>query len=379
MSTDQYPPASPYAPPNPYAAPASAPGTPGTPGAPLTPITPTPYPPYSGTPGPSGTYPAPTGTYPAAPGAHGAPNPYWSASGYGPPPSPFGHPTVRPLSSSLAVGSLITGAGALLGILVSIGILGVVGGIVGLVLGIVALRRVAAGLALGRAQAIWGIVLSVLAMVGGTALFLAILPTLGDDWDATITGDPWPVEDEDPWQAGYEVGYDEGLASGYDEGWEDGARGNAPRPAPGTEGGPDLASLATVAVGESATVGTFDVVVTTVSTDADDTVAAAFPQNPQPDGRYVLATLVVTNTGAEPARPSLDLAVSYWGDDGLLYDSWACAAWPARPVLEVGPLAPGEGAEFDVCIDVPLAALDTRSVLVEDVLSPAFAATRWAG
>ncbi len=375
MSTES---STPFAPPNPYAAPASAPGPSGVP---VTPITPTPYPPYSGTPAPPGAYGAPPGAYPAPPGAYGAPNPYWSApgAGYGPPPSPFGQPTVRPPSSSLAVGSLITGAGALLGILVSIGILGVVGGIVGLVLGIVALRRVAAGLALGRGQAVWGIVLSVLAMIGGTALFLAILPTLGDDWDTTITGDPWPVEDEDPWQAGYEVGYDEGLASGYDEGWEDGARGNAPRPAPGTEGGPDLASLATVAVGEPATVGTFDVVVTAVSTDADDAVAAAFPQNPQPDGRYVLATLVVTNTGAEPARPSLDLAVSYWGDDGLLYDSWACAAWPARPVLEVGPLAPGEGAEFDVCIDVPLAALDTRSVLVEDVLSPTFAATQWAG
>ena len=123
MSTESstpFAPPNPY--PNPYAAPASAPGPSGVP---VTPITPTPYPPYSGTPAPPGAYGAPPGAYPAPPGAYGAPNPYWSApgAGYGPPPSPFGQPTVRPPSSSLAVGSLITGAGALLGILVSIGIL----------------------------------------------------------------------------------------------------------------------------------------------------------------------------------------------------------------------------------------------------------------
>ena len=115
-----------------------------------------------------------------------------------------------------------------------------------------------------------------------------------------------------------------------------------------------------------------------VNLDADDVVLPAFPGNPPPEGRYVLATVSVTNTGTELARPAMTLYHYYAGDDDLIYGSWTCQAWNARPLADVGPLDPGETAEYDICFDVPLHALGRPTLVIDDGTAADYTFTQWS-
>ena len=325
---------------------------------------------------------------PGSPG-HGpapafGPPPGWApapASPYAPPtpgstPNPP-HPP-RP-GTGLATAALATGIVALTGVPFSVGLLGLVGA-VGIALGVAAHLRIRRGRGEGGTRATVGMVVSAVAVALGAVIAVQFGPDAYEDlserWHAGEAAEaPDDDADADAWDRGYEAGYD----SGWDEGW--GAAVDralvAPRSSP--TGGLDWTEdqVKPLALGEAAVVGAYTVTVTAIDTEADDAIEAAFEGNPPPRGRFVLATLVVTNGGAAPSRPSLDLLVSYWGEDGTLYDDWACTAWTARPSFEVGPLAPGAAAEYDVCMDVPLSALDDWSVVVEDAHHLGAIPVRW--
>ena len=365
----------------PYAAPSAAPGQPYT-AQPYTaqPYTAQPVPgqPYQG--GPYGGGPYPGQALPGQP--YGQPYPPTAA--YGPGPlmgAPYGRPA--PPRTGLALGSLYTGLGALvIGLPFTVGVGAVAGGLVGLVLGVVALRRVRAGTGGGRAYAWWGIVLSAVASTVGVPVFMATAQDAAeafeagweDGWEDGATGTGTATDGGDRTQ--YDVAWDDGYDAGYEDGYT-GAR--YPVPAPGTEGSEvDADDVAQLALGEPGVVGVYTVTVLAVSTDADDVVLPAFPGNVEPEGRYIMATVSVTNTGAEPARPAVDLYHYYAGDDDLMYGDWTCASWTPRPLTDVGPLAPGETAEYDVCFDVPLHAVDRPTLLVDDATALEYRLTQWS-
>lgn len=353
------------------------------PGATTTPVTP-PYTPSDG-----GQPAQPYGTQPFPAQPYGQPYP---AQPYGqpfPPSTAFGGPfpgapyTRSPhLRTGLAQGSLYTGLGALVvGLPFTVGVGAVVAGLVGLVLGVVALRRVRAGTGGGRAFAWWGIALSAIATVGGAALFAVTAEDAADafaeGWEAGWEDPALQVPADDGWT---EDLYDEGWSDGYDAGFEDGYGGGSdPIPAPGTpDSVVDAADVPQRPFGETGAVGVYSVTVLDVSLDADDVVVPAFPGNPPPEGRYVLATVSVTNTGSEPARPAMNLYHYYAGDDDLIYGDWTCGAWSPRPLADVGPLAPGETAEYDVCFDVPLHALGRPTLVVDDGTAAEYTFTQWS-
>lgn len=343
---------SPYASGSPYGA-----GSPYAPGAPYAP----------GSPYATGPTPYPTGPagYPGYQGYPGTAAPYgygYSGPQYMAPPRP---------TNGLATGALATGISALVGVLISVGVLGVLGGIVGIGLGIAALRRVRQG-APGRAKAIWGIVTSVLAMVAGTAFFLAIADDLGDSWDEgyeSSYGDDGYLDGYGT-ESDYDAGWSDGWDEGYDAGW---SQSTEPMEAP-FPGDPNLHELA---LGETTTIGTFDVTVTDIQIDADEIVLGASADNYPALGQYVTATVAVTNTGNAPARPIMEMLASYWGSDDLLYDEWNCQAFTPRPIMEVGLVEPGASAEYEVCMDVPVEAIGDVSILIDDMRTEVPTGYRW--
>lgn len=381
--------------PNPFAPPGPAAPTPVAPtpaasrysGAPVAP----PYPAQTFPAQPYGAQPYGAQPYAAQPAQPYAAQPYPGqpyppATAYGATPFP-GDPHQKPphLRTGLALGSLFTGLGALvIGLPFTLGVASVAGGLVGLVLGVVALRRVRAGTGGGRAYAWWGVALSAVSSVAGAAVFMATVDEAADafeegwndGWEEGAVGttdDGGTVADD---RARYDVGYEDG----YDAGWEDGYIGaRYPVPAPGAEDSEiDPADVVQRTFGEQGPVGVYGVTVVDVSLDADDVVLPAFPGNVPADGRYVLATISVTNLGTEPARPAMDLYHYYEGDDELLYGDWSCMSWTPRPLADIGPLAPGETVEYDVCFDVPLDALGRQTVLVDDATAVAYRLTQWS-
>ncbi len=348
--------------PNPFAPPSAGTTPPAAPPAAAEPLTARPL-----TAQPYGAQPYGAPSYPG--------QPFPPATAYGSGPLP-GVPYQKPahLRTGLAQAALFTGLGALvIALPTTLGAGGVVAGLVGLVLGVIALRRVRAGTGGGRAYAWWGIALSSVASVAGAALFTVAVTDIAED-AADARSDEDTADAIDP------SGYDDAWDRGYDAGYEDGYAGvRYPAPAPGTEGSDvDPADVAQRAFGEPGPVGVYAVTVVDVSLDADDVVQPAFPGNAPPDGRYVMATISVTNTGAEAARPAMDLYHYYPGGDDLLYGDWSCAAWTPRPLMDVGPLAPGETVEYDVCFDVPLDAVDRPTLMVDDATSTVYRLTQWS-
>lgn len=339
-------------------------------------------PPYPARPGAAPAYAAQPYAAQPYPGRPYPGQPYPPAASYGAVPFP-GDPSAKPphRRTGLALGALYTGLGALVvGLPFTLGVGSVVGGLVGLVLGVVALRRVRAGTGGGRTYAWWGVALSAVSSVAGVLVFMATADEAVDAFEQGWEDGAAAAADDGGTVADDQARYDAGWEAGYDEGYEDGYLGaRYPAPAPGAEGSEvDPADVAERAFGEQGPVGVYGVTVLDVSLDADDVVQPAFPGNVPPEGRYVLATVSVTNLGTAPARPAMDLYHYYEGDDELLYGDWSCASWTARPLMDVGPLAPGETVEYDVCFDVPLDALGRPGLLVDDATSEVYRLTRWS-
>lgn len=122
-------------------------------------------------------------------------------------------------------------------------------------------------------------------------------------------------------------------------------------------------------LGTEAEVGDYTVAVTDVLLDANDAVQQANEFNDDPEGQYVLVSLAVTYIGADEGDPWLDLDVELAGSDARIYSSGTCWASIANSAMDVPTLTTGGQAEFDICFDVPVEALDAPQIRVEDFLS----------
>jgi hypothetical protein len=250
-----------------------------------------------------------------------------------------GAPAPRPLGSGMAVTSFVLGVLAILLCLFPVvDILAILLAIVGGVLGVVALSKVNRGTGAGRGLGIAGLVLSVLAFVGGvgSAIFYAAFVS---EVGQTIEESAQDLEDS---------AADKGVAAEPEE----------------VEAAADALPL-----GQSATVGDYQVAITAVNTNANDVIGEFNKFNEAPANQYVLVDLAVTYQGGEEGDPAFDLGLTLQGADARQYDDTACMAVLPKDGMDVPTLTNGGQAEFQFCLDAPPAALDGATLFVEDTMS----------
>lgn len=276
---------------------------------------------------------------------------YGGTPGWGVPPAGYGAPPPQSGGSGLAVAALVLGVVSLLLCWVPIvNNLFAVTAIVAIVLGLVAARRAKRGRSTGRGTARAGWILGVVALVGviGTQAFYAsVLDDVSDEIDRSMEDakdDLDEAEDELDGDSAASEGDEERLAAAEE-----------------TE--------AVLAVGQPGGVGDYDVVVTAINVDADAAMAAANPFNEAPTGRYVLLSLDVTYTGTEEGTPWVDLSTTFVGSDARNYGESSCSAVTPNEGYDLPTLTQGGQASYDVCFDVPVEALGTPQVYVEETFA----------
>lgn len=121
-------------------------------------------------------------------------------------------------------------------------------------------------------------------------------------------------------------------------------------------------------LGEAAVVGEYTVAVTAVQPDATESILGVNEVNEPPEGQYVLVSLDVVYNGTEEGDPWLDLTTAFVGSDARQYDETTCMAVVEREASQVPTLEPGGQASYDVCMDVPAAAVPGTRIQVEETL-----------
>ena len=125
-----------------------------------------------------------------------------------------------------------------------------------------------------------------------------------------------------------------------------------------------------LAVGTVATVGKeYQVTVTSVKLDANAEVLAANRFNDAPTGQYVLVGLTVTYIGTQEGTPWIDLSETFVGTDARQYDASDCDASVDQGVMDVPTLENGGSASYQLCMDVPTAAIEGGKIFVEQSMS----------
>lgn len=125
-----------------------------------------------------------------------------------------------------------------------------------------------------------------------------------------------------------------------------------------------------LAVGTAAAVGKeYQVAVTSVKLEANAEVLAANQFNKAPTGQFVLVQLIVTYVGAEEGTPWIDLSPTFVGADARQYDAHACGAVVDQSAMAVPTLENGGIASYQVCMDVPTAAIEGGKIFVEQTMS----------
>ena len=122
-------------------------------------------------------------------------------------------------------------------------------------------------------------------------------------------------------------------------------------------------------LGTAAEIGEYSVTVSNVQLNATDEVLSVNPANQPPSGQYVLVTLNVVYNGAQEGDPWLDLSTNFVGSDNRQYDESSCIAVLESGGVAVPTLENGGKANYQVCMDVPAAALPGERVLVEETLA----------
>ena len=146
---------------------------------------------------------------------------------------------------------------------------------------------------------------------------------------------------------------------------------SAPSVTASPSSGPSASSSATpsadlLPLGAAAEVGEYSVTVSNVQLDATDAILGFREFNEAPEGQYVLVTLDVVYNGNEEGDPWLDLRANFVGSDSRQYDESTCTALLDRQGSSVPTLENGGAAQYEVCMDVPAAALPGQRVLVEE-------------
>ncbi|MBF4993241.1 DUF4190 and DUF4352 domain-containing protein [Arthrobacter gandavensis] len=126
------------------------------------------------------------------------------------------------------------------------------------------------------------------------------------------------------------------------------------------------ASAQLLPLGTAGEVGDYAVTVSSVQLGATDAILGFNEFNQAPEGQYVLITLDVVYNGTEEGDPWLDLRTNFVGSDNRQYDESTCLAVLDLQGTSVPTLENGGEAQYEVCMDVPAAALPGQRVLVED-------------
>ncbi|PFG38997.1 hypothetical protein ATJ97_1491 [Georgenia soli] len=122
-------------------------------------------------------------------------------------------------------------------------------------------------------------------------------------------------------------------------------------------------------LGQPAEVGDYTITVTGLNLDADEAIAQADEFNPPAEGQYVIADLSVVYNGTEEGNPWMDLSYIFTGTDAEEYDDGTCMAIEENSVVNVPTLATGDGADYEVCMDVPADAIEGGTFSVGPFLS----------
>ena len=204
-------------------------------------------------------------------------------------------------------------------------------GLIGLVLAVPAFLRARKGKSAGKGMALAAILLSVLSLVGvlaSQAYYGSVLDGVSDAIEDAADGEVAKSEDD------------------------------------------KAAEADALALGAVAQVGReYEVAVTDVNLDATKALLKVNEFNSKPKGQYVLVTLDVTYVGDKEGDPWLDLTTKLAGSDSRNYDSSTCDAVVARPSMDVPTLTNGGTATYDVCFDVPAAAVEDPTVFIEESIS----------
>ena len=159
------------------------------------------------------------------------------------------------------------------------------------------------------------------------------------------------------------------------------ARATPTSDAPTTDGTSGSATAvptaAVLPLGADAEVGEYTVTVSNVQLDATDAILGFDEFNDPPDGQYVLITLDVVYNGTEEGDPWIDLATKFVGSDSRQYGESTCTASLDLPAFDVPTLENGGAGQYEVCMDVPAAAIPGQRVLVEDNTSFSGTAASW--
>ncbi len=260
----------------------------------------------------------------------------------------FGSPQQPAKGSGFAIAALVLGIVSLALCWVPVvGIAFGIAGAVGLVLGILGFIGARKGARSGGGMALAGAILSLLAIIGTIATSV-LYSQVVDEVNTAIA---------------------DASASAS-------APADSPAPAPvegsvATDAAPADGEPQVVALGNPAQIGSYAVQVNTVMTNARAYVAQGDPGNPPADGEYVVVEITALYGGQGQGNPFMDLAVTYTGNDGMDYSDATCSAILPNDAFTTPPMASGEQATFEFCMDVPADAVDdgylyVRSVDVDD-------------
>lgn len=123
-------------------------------------------------------------------------------------------------------------------------------------------------------------------------------------------------------------------------------------------------------LGTSALVGNeYQVQVLGIKLDATEEVVANNMFNDEPEGRYVLVDLAVTYAGADEGNPWVDLSPTFVGTDARQYDAGSCGASLDNGAMDVPTLEKGGAASYQVCMDVPVGAIEGGKIFVQKSMS----------
>lgn len=150
----------------------------------------------------------------------------------------------------------------------------------------------------------------------------------------------------------------------------------AANPTQSTTRGPEAAAVVDGSAEKPLPLGTAGVVgneyqvqVLGVKLDATEEVVANNMFNDAPEGRYVLVDLAVTYAGAGEGNPWIDLSPTFVGTDARQYDAGQCGASLDNGAMDVPTLEKGGQASYQVCMDVPVGAIEGGKIFVQRSLS----------
>jgi hypothetical protein len=132
--------------------------------------------------------------------------------------------------------------------------------------------------------------------------------------------------------------------------------------APGEPGSRDTP----LALGETATVGDYEVTVVEVDRDATQAIldAQGYGDPPEDGTVHALVRLAVTYTGDDEGSPGFELTVGMAGSDNRSYDS--CEVSPPESMFDEPDLLTGGRAEGTFCVTLPEDQAAEALVFVED-------------